>query len=394
MPPPVPTTPGGSPAGIATTLRDAPAPDGRTPVRRPARAGSRVCAAGQYRLIRPGPGAPGANGARWVRIGERAKHRRRGGAVMKMIRLRRRLRQPRPRVARRRPGAVGAGRPGPVPDGTGPVGGQDETDPHRGGVRYSSGGAPKCRKIDGEPAGRPGPCTHPSKKSPAPIIPAGVRILTRRAAHRTLADLLRRLNPAIRGWRAHPPARGLPGARSATSTTSPSGEYSAGAPERHPRLNKHTVNRRFLPGWRIRDDEIEFLRASRVPVTRYRYRGTRIPNPPRRRAPRHDNRWRAGRAPMRTSGSQGRPVETHPRTRGQGVAGRPHTYIRTWDRGSFIWPPSPAAATRESRRLRHGRQHEDRPDLRGHRVWPCAAAPTRRRSRSSTRGRGSQYTSQ
>lgn len=29
-----------------------------------------------------------------------------------------------------------------------------------------------------------------------------------------------------------------------------------------------------------------------------------------------------------------------------------------------------------------------------HRVWPCAAAPTRRTSRSSTRGRGSQYTSQ
>lgn len=83
----------------------------------------------------------------------------------------------------------------------------------------------------------------------------------------------------LRGWYAHPPARGLPGARSATSTTSPSGEYSAGSPERHPRLNKHTVNRRFLPGWRIRDDGIEFFRASRVPVTRYRYRGTRIPSP-------------------------------------------------------------------------------------------------------------------
>ena len=49
--------------------------------------------------------------------------------------------------------------------------------------------------------------------------------------------------------------------------------------KRHPRLNKHTVNRRFLPGWRIRDDEIEFFRACRVPVTRYRYRGTRIPSP-------------------------------------------------------------------------------------------------------------------
>lgn len=44
-------------------------------------------------------GTSNANGTHWVRTGERAKHRRRGGAVMKMIRLRRRLRRPRPRDA-------------------------------------------------------------------------------------------------------------------------------------------------------------------------------------------------------------------------------------------------------------------------------------------------------
>ena len=158
------------------------------------------------------------------------------------------------------------------------MGGQDETDPHRGGVRYSSGGAPKCRKIDGEPAGRPGPCTHPSKKSPAPIIPAGVRILTRRAAHRTLADLLRRLNPAIRGWCAYF-QHGVSKRTFCYVDNFAFRRILGWLYKRHPRLNKHTVNRRFLPGWRIRDDEIEFLRASRVPVTRYRYRGTRIPSP-------------------------------------------------------------------------------------------------------------------
>ena len=217
---------------------------------------------------------------KWDALGpdwKRAKHRRRGGAVMKMIRLRGRLRRPRPRDARRCPGAAGGGRPGPGPDGTETVGGQDETDPHRGRVRIPRVAHPSAARRR-EPAGRPGPCTYPSKKSLASIIDR-IRILTRRTAHRTLADLLRRLNPAIRGWCAYPPARGPPGARSATSTTSPSGEYSAGAPERHPRLNKHTVNRRFLPGWRIRDDGIEFFRACRVPVTRYRYRGTRIPSP-------------------------------------------------------------------------------------------------------------------
>ncbi|WP_445189232.1 group II intron maturase-specific domain-containing protein [Pseudonocardia sp. Cha107L01] len=41
--------------------------------------------------------------------------------------------------------------------------------------------------------------TYPSKKSLA-SIKAKIRLLTRRKAHRTLADLLRRLNPTIRGW--------------------------------------------------------------------------------------------------------------------------------------------------------------------------------------------------
>lgn len=41
--------------------------------------------------------------------------------------------------------------------------------------------------------------TYPSKKSLA-SIKAKIRLLTRRNAHRTLADLLRRINPAIRGW--------------------------------------------------------------------------------------------------------------------------------------------------------------------------------------------------
>ncbi|WP_240516171.1 group II intron maturase-specific domain-containing protein [Brevibacterium linens] len=49
--------------------------------------------------------------------------------------------------------------------------------------------------------------------------------------------------------------------------------------KRHPKLNKHTVVRRFLPGWEIRTEGVEFFRACRVPVTRYRFRGTRIPTP-------------------------------------------------------------------------------------------------------------------
>ena len=167
---------------------------------------------------------------KWDALGpdwKRAKHRRRGGAVMKMIRLRRRLRRPRPRDARRCLGAAGGGRPGPGPDGTETVGGQDETDPHRGRVRYSSGGASSAARRR-EPAGRPGPCTYPSKKSLASIIDR-IRILTRRTAHRTLADLLRRPGPDGSEAGAPISSTGSPSARSATSTTSPSGEYSAGS---------------------------------------------------------------------------------------------------------------------------------------------------------------------
>jgi RNA-directed DNA polymerase len=49
--------------------------------------------------------------------------------------------------------------------------------------------------------------------------------------------------------------------------------------KRHPRLNMHTVVRRFLPNWKISADGIEFFRAETVTITCYRYRGTRIPTP-------------------------------------------------------------------------------------------------------------------
>ena len=119
--------------------------------------------------------------------------------------------------------------------------------------------------------------TYPSKKSLASIIDR-IRILTRRTAHRTLADLLRRLNPAIRGWCAYF-QHGVSKRTFCYVDNFAFRRILGWLYKRHPRLNKHTVNRRFLPGWRIRDDGIEFFRACRVPVTRYRYRGTRIPSP-------------------------------------------------------------------------------------------------------------------
>jgi RNA-directed DNA polymerase len=119
--------------------------------------------------------------------------------------------------------------------------------------------------------------TYPSKKALASIV-GKVRSLTRRAAHRTLADLLRRLNPALRGWCTY-------FRHGVSSRTFGYLDHYAfwrvvgWLRKRHLRVNMHTLVRRFLPGWKISADGIEFFRAETVTITRYRYRGTRIPTP-------------------------------------------------------------------------------------------------------------------
>ena len=50
--------------------------------------------------------------------------------------------------------------------------------------------------------------TYPSKKALASIV-GKVRRLTRRKHHRTLSDLLRRLNPVLRGWCNQFPSRSI-----------------------------------------------------------------------------------------------------------------------------------------------------------------------------------------
>jgi RNA-directed DNA polymerase len=49
--------------------------------------------------------------------------------------------------------------------------------------------------------------------------------------------------------------------------------------KRHFGLNWGTLCRRYLPGWAVRDGRVEMFRPQAVAVTRYRYRGTRIPTP-------------------------------------------------------------------------------------------------------------------
>jgi RNA-directed DNA polymerase len=105
-----------------------------------------------------------------------------------------------------------------------------------------------------------------------------VRSLTRRARHRTLADLLRRLNPTLRGW-CNYFRHGV-----SSRTFNYVDHYAfwrivGWLRKRHLGLNMHTLVRRYLPGWRISDGGIEMFRPNRFAIERYRYRGTKIPTP-------------------------------------------------------------------------------------------------------------------
>jgi RNA-directed DNA polymerase len=119
--------------------------------------------------------------------------------------------------------------------------------------------------------------TYPSKKALASVMEK-VRSLTRRAKHRTLADLLRSVNPVLRGW-CNYFRHGV-----SSRTFNYLDHFTwwrvfGWLRKRHVGLNKGTLVRRFLPGWQVRDGKLEMFRPQKVAIVRYRYRGTKIPTP-------------------------------------------------------------------------------------------------------------------
>lgn len=119
--------------------------------------------------------------------------------------------------------------------------------------------------------------TYPSKKALASVMDK-VRKATRRKRHRTLAELLRQLNRILRGWCSY-------FSHGVSSRTFNYLDHFAWwrvvgwLRKRHHGLNWGTLSRRYLPGWEIRDGATEMFRPRKVAVSRYRYRGTRIPTP-------------------------------------------------------------------------------------------------------------------
>lgn len=128
--------------------------------------------------------------------------------------------------------------------------------------------------------GRPGKravYTYPSKRSLAAVI-GKVRMLTRRARHRTLAELLRAINPVLRGWCSYF-CHGVSKRVFDYLDHFAWWRIVSWLRKRHLGLNWGTLSRRYLPGWEIRDGRVEMFRPQAVTVDRYRYRGARIPTP-------------------------------------------------------------------------------------------------------------------
>ena len=119
--------------------------------------------------------------------------------------------------------------------------------------------------------------TYPSKKSLRSIMDK-VRQLTRRAKHRTLADLLARLNPVLRGWCTYF-RHGVSKRTFGYVDHFAFWRVVGWLKKRHLGLNMHNLVRRYLPGWEISDGGIDMFRPNRFAVERYRYRGTKIPTP-------------------------------------------------------------------------------------------------------------------
>jgi RNA-directed DNA polymerase len=119
--------------------------------------------------------------------------------------------------------------------------------------------------------------TYPSAKALL-AIKRRVRSLTRREQHRTLADLLHRLNPALRGWCTYF-QHGV-----SKRTFSYVDDFAfwriiGWLRKRHAGLPWKTLRRRYLPGWQPTERGAEMFRPHSVTVSRYRYRGQHIPTP-------------------------------------------------------------------------------------------------------------------
>ncbi|GAA2421381.1 hypothetical protein GCM10010404_94050 [Nonomuraea africana] len=122
--------------------------------------------------------------------------------------------------------------------------------------------------------------TMPSKKAIQSIKDKVKAKTYRSTRNMSLAELLVDLNRTLRGW-ANYFRHGVSKDVCTTIDSLAWGRIANWIFRKHSRLSRQEMRRRFcLPGtWKIAHDGIEFTGAASVAVTRYRYRGAKIPTP-------------------------------------------------------------------------------------------------------------------
>ena len=120
--------------------------------------------------------------------------------------------------------------------------------------------------------------TWPSKKSLTSIT-TKVKTITKQGTNKPLSDLLRQLNPVLRGWTnyfRHAVSKATFGYLHQYTWQRVVGWLR----RKHRRTNWKSLRRRYLdPGWWPTHDGNALFDCRAVPVTRYRYRGAAIPTP-------------------------------------------------------------------------------------------------------------------
>jgi RNA-directed DNA polymerase len=121
--------------------------------------------------------------------------------------------------------------------------------------------------------------TMPSKKAIAAIKERTRQRTSRPTQHQGLDELITSLNRSLQGW-ANYFRHGV--SKKVFSQVDYHAWRRTGTwiRRKHGRITWREVRRRFCqPGWQFTHNGVTFRGAASVPVTRYRYRGTRIPTP-------------------------------------------------------------------------------------------------------------------
>ncbi|MGH2705451.1 MAG: group II intron reverse transcriptase/maturase [Actinomycetota bacterium] len=120
--------------------------------------------------------------------------------------------------------------------------------------------------------------TYPSRAALAAVKDRVRRISREVPTNEPLTTLLRRLNPALRGWTNYH-RHGVSKATFQYLCAFAWHRVMRWLRRKHPKANWSELRRRYLPDWWPTEDEMRLYNPATVSVTRYRYRGKRLPSP-------------------------------------------------------------------------------------------------------------------